>query len=357
MKKHRLLALAFATCAVLGSACAADEVGLASTLDPDVASERQPAATTAAAAPVPGEEPVPSAVSASEPAAVPDSVVAPGTDADLALRPPTSASAVIDMLDSLIIATERRDGYERELFRHWVDEDGDGCDTRREVLIDEAVVGPTIGERCALSDGQWVSRYDGQPAEADGRSFDVDHLVPLAEAWDSGAHAWPSERREQYANDLGYENSLIAVSAASNRSKGAQDPTTWLPTETGQHCWYAAAWVHVKTRWALAVDQDESSALRRILTDCSVASLDVGMPAPLVTPAPAEQPAEPQEATEVEPSVVDCHSAYYPCLPDLPGDALNCGDLAADQMPVAVLVPGVDPYRLDRDGDGRGCAK
>lgn len=51
----------------------------------------------------------------------------------------------------------------------------------------------------------------------------------------------------------------------------------------------------------------------------------------------------------------DCHPAYSPCLPNLPGDALNCGDLTADQKPVTVLEIGIDPYRLDQDGDGRGC--
>ncbi|MYI14205.1 MAG: hypothetical protein F4108_00500, partial [Acidimicrobiaceae bacterium] len=51
----------------------------------------------------------------------------------------------------------------------------------------------------------------------------------------------------------------------------------------------------------------------------------------------------------------DCHPAYTPCLPNLPGDALNCGDLTSDQKPVTVNEIGVDPYRLDRDGDGRGC--
>ncbi len=66
------------------------------------------------------------------------------------------------------------------------------------------------------------------------------------------------------------------------------------------------------------------------------------------------QPPPTETAAETT-SVSDCHPAYSPCLPNLSGDALNCGDLISDQKPVTVLVPGVDPYRLDRDGDGRGC--
>ena len=233
------------------------------------------------------------------------------------------------------------------------------------MLRDEAVVEPTVGQSCALANGKRVSRYDGQTAEGNGRSFDVDHLVPLAESWESGAHGWSSQRREDYANDLGYENSLIAVSARSNRSKGAQDPATWLPPEDEQHCWYAASWVHVKTRWTLTIDQAEASTLHGILNDCSDNSLDVGLPAAVIEPEEStttgdSTTTEAEESTTEEPTTPetpepDCHPAYSPCLPNLPGDALNCGDLTSEQKPVTVLVIGEDPYRLDRDGDGQGC--
>ena len=201
--------------------------------------------------------------------------------------------------------------------------------------------------------------------------------MPLAEAWASGAHGWLADRRERYANDLGYEQSLIAVSARSNRSKGAQDPATWLPPEADQHCWYAAAWVHVKTRWSLTVDAAEANTLRGVLSGCSQAALDVGLPAPVVE-APTTTVAPTTTTTTVAPTTTttitttttttttapptttqapetDCHPAYTPCLPNLPGDALNCGDLTADQKPVTVNEIGVDPYRLDRDRNGVGC--
>ena len=92
------------------------------------------------------------------------------------------------------------------------------------------------------------------------------------------------------------------------------------------------------------------------LSGCSDSDIDVGLPAPVV---------EQQDTTEDETHTTaedttespeeDCHPAYTPCLPNLPGDALNCGDLTSDQKPVTVNEIGVDPYRLDRDGDGRGC--
>ena len=329
------------------------------------ASPESETAPTTSTAPDPEPEPAPTTTAAAE--TEPETEPAPTTSAAPEPQPSSGVAAVLALLDALTVSSEQTGGYDRDLFRHWVDADGDGCDTRREVLIAEAVVAPTQGSRCALSDGEWISRYDGLTEQGNGRGFDVDHLVPLAEAWASGAHGWLPDRRERYANDLGYEQSLIAVSARSNRSKGAQDPATWLPPEADQHCWYAAAWVHVKTRWSLTVDTAEANTLRGVLSGCSQAALDVGLPAPLV-----EAPTTTTTTTTVAPTTTttttttapptttqapetDCHPAYTPCLPNLPGDALNCGDLTADQKPVTVNEIGVDPYRLDRDRNGVGC--
>ena len=257
---------------------------------------------------------------------------------------PDPGEGLVALLDRLPVVVEQPDGYDRDLFRHWIDADGDGCDTRREVLIAEAVTAPTVGGGCALSGGVWVSRYDALTETGSGRGFDIDHLVPLKEAWESGAHSWDSQDRERFANDLGYEHSLVGVSAGSNRSKGAQDPTTWLPPEVSQRCWYTAAWIHVKVRWGLSVDAAEADTLRDIISDCPDDAADAALPAPTVT-----------TVTTTSASDEGCHPDYSPCIPYVEGDALNCGDLTAAQKPVTVLVVGVDPYRLDRDGDGQGC--
>lgn len=92
-------------------------------------------------------------------------------------------------------------------------------------------------------------------------TFDIDHLVPLAEAWGSGANAWSAEQRTAFANDLGFRPSLIAVSASSNRSKGDRDPAEWMPPAANEHCRYLRTWVAVKTRWRLAIDVAEKRAL------------------------------------------------------------------------------------------------
>ena len=268
-------------------------------------------------------------------------------------EPAESDGGLLTLLRSLAVEAEQPNGYDRGLFRHWVDADGDGCDTRREVLITEAVTAPTVGGGCGLSDGVWMSRYDGETETGTGRGFDIDHLVPLKEAWDSGAHGWDAQTRERFANDLGYEHSLVAVSAGSNRSKGAQDPTTWLPPERSQRCWYAAAWINVKARWDLSVDPAEADTLHNIISGCPDNAADTALPAPVVT---AAQPAAEKTAAAGAGSQDEgCHPDYSPCIPHLEGDALNCGDLTSAQKPVTVRVTGVDPYQLDRDGDGRGC--
>ena len=264
---------------------------------------------------------------------------------------PMPDGGLLTLFGSLVVEAEEPDGYDRGLFRHWVDADGDGCDTRREVLITEAVTAPTVGGGCGLSDGVWVSRYDGETETGNGRGFDIDHLVPLKEAWDSGAHGWDAQTRERFANDLGYEHSLVAVSAGSNRSKGAQDPTTWLPPERSQRCWYAAAWINVKARWDLSVDPAEADTLRNIISGCRDNAADTALPAPVVTGAQSATTPAAGAGSQDE----GCHPDYSPCIPHLEGDALNCGDLTTAQKPVTVRVVGVDPYQLDRDGDGRGC--
>jgi len=80
------------------------------------------------------------------------------------------------------------------------------------------------------------------------RKLDADHLVPLAEAWDSGASQWPAKKREVYAHGLDDARALITVSAASNRSKSDQDPSTWLPPFAGYRCQYVTDRVADKAR-------------------------------------------------------------------------------------------------------------
>ncbi|MEV6006066.1 HNH endonuclease family protein [Streptomyces sp. NPDC051976] len=183
-------------------------------------------------------------------------------------------TGVWDLIAELRVAGEARDGYAEAQFGHWADADHDGCDTRAEVLMDEAVVAPVRSAGCTLTGGRWFSYYDD--TSVDGPSgLEVDHTVPLAEAWDSGAMEWDADRREAYANDLDYPRTLVAVTAASHRAKGDQDPSTWLPSASDARCHYLDDWVAVKTRWNLAVDPMEQAALERLADQCPDDALDV----------------------------------------------------------------------------------
>jgi hypothetical protein len=114
--------------------------------------------------------------------------------------------------------------------------------------------------------GDWYSPYDGvtvsSPAE-----LEVDHVMVLAEAWDSGAAEWSTARREAFANDLDEPASLIAVTAAANQAKADHDPAQWQPRHEDRSR-YADAWVRVKVKWDLSADQAEVDALRGMLTAC-----------------------------------------------------------------------------------------
>jgi hypothetical protein len=201
--------------------------------------------------------------------------------AALALLPLTTAMpahaaqtlSLHDGIEALPQAAEVRDGYERTKFKHWIDEDRDGCNTRAEVLLAEAVTQPTVGARCKLSGGTWRSYYDDTVVEGPS-GLDIDHMVPLAEAWDSGASQWTAARRQAYANDLGSERSLVAVTAKSNRSKSDQDPAQWMPPAADARCTYLADWVGAKLRWNLTVDADERAKLRDLATACTQTTVD-----------------------------------------------------------------------------------
>ncbi|MEU0846299.1 HNH endonuclease family protein [Streptomyces sp. NPDC005962] len=179
----------------------------------------------------------------------------------------TVTTTVRQAINDLPIRDEDRTGYARDRFRHWVDVDRDGCSTRAEVLIAEAVVPPAVGSGCAISGGVWHSYYDDADQTA-ARSLDIDHMVPLAEAWDSGASAWTAAERQDYANDLGDDRALVAVTARENRSKADQDPAEWLPSSAGARCRYVGEWVAVKTRWRLTADPGEAGALTQLAGGC-----------------------------------------------------------------------------------------
>lgn len=193
---------------------------------------------------------------------------APNTETPTTEQPQIEANTLTQLINQLTILEENNNPYDRDDFKHWVDADSDGCDARREVLKTETLTTPVIETGCKIVSGQWYSPYDNTTL-TDPSKLDIDHMVPLKEAWRSGAHLWTDNKREAYANDLTWEYSLIAVTAGSNRSKSDQDPSDWMPTNKEYTCDYVYAWVSVKIRWQLTVDTDEHNTLNRLTeTNC-----------------------------------------------------------------------------------------
>jgi hypothetical protein len=174
--------------------------------------------------------------------------------------PPTATAA--GGVDALTVAPPGSGtGYSRDLFVQWIDANHDGCDTRCEVLKRQRQ--PALP---GLPNGGWLSPYDGYTTP-NSSELDIDHVVPLKEAWLSGASTWDAATRTAFANDVDSPE-LLAVTAATNRSKGDKDPAQWQPPARGDWCTYAQGWVAVKAKWHLTADPAEIAALRNMLAGC-----------------------------------------------------------------------------------------
>jgi hypothetical protein len=163
-----------------------------------------------------------------------------------------------------VAAAGSMSGYSREKFSHWTGQ-GSGCDTRDVVLKRDGKNVKATAD-CKITSGSWHSPYDDKDL-TDPQALDIDHMIPLAAAWRTGAAKWTDEQRKEFANDL-TRPQLFAVSLQSNRAKGDQDPSTWKPPNRSYWCTYAQNWVTVKTYYKLSVTQAEKTALADMLATC-----------------------------------------------------------------------------------------
>ncbi|MFE4449846.1 HNH endonuclease family protein [Streptomyces sp. NPDC056796] len=185
--------------------------------------------------------------------------------AQAAMPTPVAASTARTYLSQLTVSAEgSSSGYSRDKFPHWITQSGT-CNTR-EVVLKRDGTGVVQDSACAATSGTWYSEYDGATWTA-ASDLDIDHMVPLAEAWRSGASSWTTAQRQSFANDL-TRPQLIAVTDNVNQSKSDKDPGKWLPPRTAYRCTYARAWVHVKHYYGLSVDSTEKSALQSVLNGC-----------------------------------------------------------------------------------------
>ena len=258
------------------------------------------------------------------------------TDAEAANRKP-----VRQLLDSLPVSASAVEGYTRELFRHWTSTGG--CSTRALVLIDERTAGDVRG--CTVVGGRWTSLYDGVQVGS-ARALDIDHMVPLKEAWESGAWRWTPATRTAFANDLGYASSLIAVTASTNRSKGDRDPAEWLPA--ARRCDYARAWIGVKYRWDLSVDPAEKSALLRLINGCPKTMVVPPLAGRATDPAAGQPPAA--TPGTAQPPVESSDTSIDPRFP-------TCGEANAAGFGPYTRGDAEYDWYIDRDRDGVACER
>jgi hypothetical protein len=306
-------------------------------------------------------------------APLPTESIATATDAPTTTSPDEDSLAARQVLGHIRIRPEHGAGFERGLFSAERDADGDGCSTRAEVLLRDAVDAPTTGRRCALAGGQWHSELDA--LELRGTSqVEVDHVVSLKEAWDSGAWRWTRRTRAAFANDLTDARTLQPTSADANRSKSDKDPSNWLPPNSDAVCAYIGDWVAIKARWKLSMDESEWGRVKNVLDErCSGHRIERWPRARVetvptasttttttTTTAPPPPPPPPPTTVAVLPVVPQpppgCDPNYTGCVPiasdvDCAGGSGN--GPAYVEGPVRII--GADPYGLDADGDGIGC--
>lgn len=177
---------------------------------------------------------------------------------------PDAGTARAELAALTVRADGSMTGYSRDKFPHWNTVSG-ACNTRETVLKRDGTSVVTDSS-CAATSGRWYSPYDGATWSA-ASDVDIDHVVPLAAAWRSGASSWTTTKRTQFANDLSSPQ-LIAVTDNVNQAKGDQTPATWKPSLTSYWCTYAKMWTRVKYRYGMSVNSAEKSALSTMLGRC-----------------------------------------------------------------------------------------
>ncbi|RDL39952.1 Uncharacterized protein BP5553_04292 [Venustampulla echinocandica] len=177
---------------------------------------------------------------------------------------PSPTVAKSELASLKVAAQGPQTGYSRDLFPHWITISGE-CNTREEVLKRDGTKVVT-DSKCASTSGSWYSPYDGATWTA-ASDVDIDHMVPLSNAWKSGAAAWTTAQRQAFANDL-KNPQLLAVTDNVNQSKGDKGPEDWKPSLQSYWCTYASMWVKVKNTYSLTITSAEKTALVTMLNTC-----------------------------------------------------------------------------------------
>jgi hypothetical protein len=187
----------------------------------------------------------------------------------LAPAPQAQTPLATQALETLTVKGKApRTGYNRDVFGPaWFDVDRNSCNTRDDILARD-LINIRRSDLCRVTSGTLSpDPYTGKPLTfIRGKSvIDIDHVVALAQAWESGAWQWNYPRRVRFAND---PLNLLAVSASANRQKGDREAAAWLPANRSYRCAFIARQVAVKAKYNLSVTQAEKSAMERVLRSC-----------------------------------------------------------------------------------------
>ena len=178
-----------------------------------------------------------------------------------------TALAVLNQLE--VKGRAPKTGYSRAAFTHWSDLNRDGCDSRNEILKRDLtqIVFKTGTRDCKVISGQLLDPFSGKTLifSSSKSTVDIDHLVSLSNAWQTGAAYLDKKTRESLAND---PLNLLAVDAKLNRQKGDADAATWLPPLKSFRCEYVAIQVAVKAKYLLWVTSAEREAIIKVLDNC-----------------------------------------------------------------------------------------
>ena len=258
---------------------------------------------------------------------------------------PTGAAPTTTLVITVAPIPADIPAYDRDDWKHWVDEDGDCQDARQEVLVEESLVSVTFetDRGCRVATGQWYGAFTGVYVE-DPSDLDIDHLVPLKNAHLSGGWSWDADKREEYANYLQGEDHLIAVTQGANRSKGAKGPEEWGPPNLDYWCQYATDWTEVKARWGLTMTKRESAIVMDMLGTCEHPP-DLELWEALGTATGEHKP---------EPTVEPEGSVYGSCEEaESAGEQLVQGSRGGGRGFPKAMVPSA----RDGDGDGVVCER
>ena len=161
-------------------------------------------------------------------------------------------------------------GYSREKFPHWSkasefgwDPPQSSCDARDAALIRDGE-DVEVENGCKVQSGTWFDPYTAETFTKPS-DIDTDHVVPLANAWRSGASKWDNQERERYAND---PEVLLSVEDNANQDKGDKGPEAWKPPNEAEWCDYAVRWIGIKAKYELSVNEQEKAALIEMLDTC-----------------------------------------------------------------------------------------